>query len=71
MPPKHPTTKKELALAYFPDSPTAQAAVRRLMAWADRCPELRRALAKAHYRRSEKTLTPRQVELFTRYLGEP
>ncbi len=66
-----PYTKKELALCYFPDSLNPHSAVNTLMGWVNRCEPLRRELEAAGYRKTDKWLMPRHVELIIRYLGEP
>lgn len=65
--------KYELALLYFPKSPTKKAATDNLTRAINRCTQLSTALAKAPggYSVTEKEYTPRQVELIKFYLGEP
>ncbi len=63
-------TKKELALLYFPDA-SPHTAVNRLMRWITRCTPLMEALRAAHYRDTERSFTPKQVECIVRFLGEP
>lgn len=65
--------KYELALLYFPNSPTKKAATDNLTRAINRCQELSTRLAHAPggYNVNEKTYTPRQVELIKLYLGEP
>lgn len=62
--------KQELAMRYFPnDSP--KTARDKLTRWINRCKDLSMAMAKAHYRTTDKYYTPRQVQLIFEYLGEP
>ncbi len=65
--------KYELALQYFPNSPTKKAATDNLTRAINRCTQLAARLANAPggYNVNEKTYTPRQVELIKLYLGEP
>lgn len=62
--------KQELAMRYFPgDSP--KVARDKLTRWINRCKPLSAAMARTHYRTTEKFYTPRQVALIFEYLGEP
>lgn len=65
--------KYELALLYFPTSPTKKAATDNLTRAINRCAMLAKRLAQAPggYNATAKTYTPRQVELIKLYLGEP
>lgn len=63
-------SKAQLAQAYAPDlSPSS--ALNRLREWIDLNPQLTEALKDTHYHRRQKQLTPLQVALIYRYLGEP
>lgn len=64
-------SKKELALMYFPNSTTPHAAVNHLMAWINRCVQLKGALIAMGYRKNDKFFTPRQVAEIVAQLGEP
>ncbi len=64
------TTKKELALRYFPDS-TPRTAVKHLMAWIARCSPLCDTLRQSGYRPTDKSFTPRQYRAIVEYLGDP
>ena len=63
--------KYELALKYFPNSPTKKAATDNLTRAINRCTPLLMKLAKDGYSVTEKTYTPRQVALIYEFLGEP
>ena len=63
-------SKKELAALYAPYL-TTRGAAKRLAQWLNYNPRLVRALERAGYRQSQRLLTPRQVEIIYRYLGEP
>ena len=65
-----PYTKKELALAYFPDS-SPHSAVNHLMTWIYRCKPIMAQLLATGYEKTSKGFTPRQVRLITEHLGEP
>ena len=65
-----PESKAELARLYAPNL-SERGALKRLQAWIDFNPRLARALARAGYSRRQKLVTPRQVEIVYRYLGEP
>ena len=60
----------ELALRYSP-SLQAGSAARLLRSWVVRNEELSHALEAAGVRRRQRVLTPRQVGLIVRHLGEP
>ena len=64
------TTKKELALRYFPDS-DPHVAVNHLNAWIHRCKPLMEELAATHLSRWAKAYTPGQVEIIEKYLDPP
>ena len=63
--------KYELALKYFPNSPTKKAATDNLTRAINRCTPLLMKLAKDGYSITEKTYTPRQVAIIYQFLGEP
>lgn len=63
-------SKKELATLYNPDI-TAEAAVNMLRRWILRNEKLRCELEEAGYEARFHLLTPLQVNIITRYLGEP
>lgn len=63
-------TKQELAQLYAPDL-TPHAAVNRLTRWIAYNPKLSDALLRTGYRKTLRRLSPRQVELIVRHLGEP
>ena len=63
-------SKKELSYQYAPEL-TERGARKRLRAWLQYNPRLVRALERAGYRPQQRLLTPRQVEIVYRYLGEP
>ena len=65
-----PYTKKELALMYFPNS-QPRTAVNHLMAWINRCTQLRTELHEMGYHANCKTFTPREVRAIVAHLGEP
>lgn len=64
-------TKKELALAYFPDVTDPHIATNRLMRWIVRNTELMEELRKHSYQKNFRFFTPAQVRLIVYYLGEP
>lgn len=64
-------TKKELALAYFPDVTDPHIATNRLMRWIVRNTELMEELRKHGYQKNFRFFTPVQVRLIVYYLGEP
>ena len=61
---------KELSQMYFPNS-TAKSAGTQLMRWLKYNQQLWNELADAGYTRGQRLLTPRQVGLVFRYLGDP
>ena len=63
-------SKKELAALYAPYL-TTRGAGKRLAKWLQHNPRLLRALERAGYSSAQRLLTPRQVEIIYRYLGEP
>lgn len=63
-------TKRELAMLYAPEL-TPHAAVNRLMTWISRIPKLGRELEQTGYQKHCKLLSPDQVQLIFKYLGEP
>ena len=67
---KTPESKAQLAALYAPCL-SERGALKRLQAWIDFNPRLARALERAGFRKHQKLLTPRQVDIIYRYLGEP
>ena len=63
-------SKSQLASFYLPDIQTA-AARRTLRGWIAKNTELQAALAQTGYSEKSILLTPAQVGLFFRFLGEP
>ncbi|MCD8178772.1 MAG: DUF4248 domain-containing protein [Tannerellaceae bacterium] len=61
---------KELAILYAPEL-TSNSAARRFKKWVNFNQELVRELVSAGWRERSKVLTPMQVEIIVRYLGEP
>lgn len=66
---KTPESKAQLAALYAPCL-SERGALKRLQAWIDFNPRLARALERAGFRKRQKLLTPRQVDIIYRYLGE-
>lgn len=66
----YPESKAQLAALYAPCL-SERGALKRLQAWIDFNPRLARALERAGFRKRQKLLTPRQVDIIYRYLGEP
>ena len=66
----HACSKSELAQQYLPKSSEA-AARRTLRAWVNKNSDLKAALVASGYNDKTVILTPAQVELHYRYLGEP
>ncbi len=62
------TTKRELAMYYFPDS-TPDASVARLRRWIAADAELRKELLAQGYRPFVRAITPRQLRVFRKYLS--
>ncbi|BEG98036.1 DUF4248 domain-containing protein [Bacteroides sedimenti] len=62
--------KSELAMLYNPHM-SVREALRTLTRWMMRNESLYRELEEMGYRKNCKILTPREVEVITRYLGEP
>lgn len=60
-------TKKELAFRFSPDL-TYSGAISRLYRAIRDDPELRAALRKAHYRKSQRTITTQQMRVFEEFL---
>ncbi len=67
---KTPESKAQLAALYAPCL-SERGALKRLQAWIDFNPRLSRALERAGFRKRQKLLTPRQVDIIYKYLGEP
>ena len=65
-----PESKAQLAALYAPCL-SERGALKRLQAWIDFNPRLARALERAGFRKRQKLLTPRQVDIIYKYLGEP
>lgn len=63
-------SKHELARLYAPKL-TDKAAGKRLCQWIKHCRPLCEALEKTGYKSLQRILTPVQVELIFRHLGEP
>ena len=65
--------KYELALRYFPDSPSKKAATDNLTRAINRCTPLLDEFKRlpGGYNVREKTYTPQQTHLIYKYLGEP
>jgi len=63
-------TWKELAGLYSPDI-TVGAAVKRLTRWVEHHPLLGDELAGHGWKKADRILSPRQVEVVVRHLGEP
>lgn len=61
---------KELALAYFPDK-APKFATTQLRTWIVNDPNLVEALAAAGHSKGQKVLTPMQVSIMVKALGEP
>ena len=60
----------ELALLYFPNS-TKKSATTQLRRWIRRNMELRRTLTQLGFAERQRILTPRQVQVFVQFVGEP
>lgn len=65
-----PNTKVELALKYNSKTSTDNA-VRILRTWIQKNPELVSELRKTNYNSKNKLITPNQVRIIYKYLGEP
>jgi len=63
-------TKKELAFRYSPDC-NYGAAINRLTRWISGDPDLLNDLHQAGYKDTQRTLTPKQVQIIYSYLGTP
>ena len=64
-------SKTELAQAYFPNTMNLDTARRNLSRWIKMNPELTAQLQENGYRERQKLLTPKQVGIIYKYLGEP
>ena len=64
-------SKGELAQAYFPRTIDPKNALRNLARWIDMNPELVKQLKESGYQRRQRLLTPRQVSIIYKFLGEP
>jgi hypothetical protein len=62
--------RTELALCYCPDI-TGEAAWRKLKKWIDRFPGLPESLLEHGYDGSQRSFTPKQVDIIVKALGEP
>lgn len=63
--------KYDLAFKYFPNAPTKKAATDNLTRAINRCTPLLMKLAKDGYSVTEKSYSPKQVELIYHFLGQP
>ncbi|MCC8143320.1 MAG: DUF4248 domain-containing protein [Tannerellaceae bacterium] len=61
---------QELAMCYNPGV-TPLSAVKLLSKWINRNPQLRQELHRTDWHKGTRFLTPLQVEIITRYLGNP
>lgn len=61
---------QELAMLYCPGI-SADAATKHLRSWIAINPDLRRDLQQAGWKKGNRLLSPRQVEIMFYYLGEP
>ena len=66
-----PYSKRELAMLYFPSTKNGNSAVKNLHNLMCRNPDLMKDLAKARYQSRCRILTPLQVRIIVRHLGEP
>ncbi len=64
-------SKSELAQAYFPNTASPETARRNLARWIRTYPELITELEENGYRKRQKLLTPLQVSIILKFLGEP
>lgn len=62
--------KTELALLYMPNS-APRCACKNLQRWININPELTEELCRAGYLKQQRILTPRQVKIIVKYIGEP
>lgn len=62
--------KTELAQLYMPNS-EPRCACKILQRWFNINPELTEELNRAGYKKHQKILTPRQVKIIIKYIGEP
>ena len=63
--------KAELALLFYPDSASGDAARHRLMRWIKGDPMLLDRLVRAGYRSRQHNFTPLQVSIIYEIMGEP
>lgn len=63
-------TKRELAIMYSPDVPPSSA-LKNLNRWIDYHPTLAQELSRMGMEKKRRYLTPAQVDLILRTLGEP
>ncbi len=61
---------QELAILYAPDL-TPESAGKRLSNWVRFNPKLTRELQETGWKKGQRVLTPLQVSVIIRYLGEP
>lgn len=61
---------QELAVLYAPEL-TPESASKRLGYWIRYHPNLSQALQEAGWKKGQRVLTPLQVEVIIKYLGEP
>lgn len=66
-----PYSKRELAMLYFPCTKNGETAVKNLHNLMHRNPDLMKELAEARYQPRCRIVTPLQVRIIVRYLGEP
>lgn len=66
-----PYSKRELAMLYFPYTKNGESAVKNLHNLMHRNPDLMKELAETRYHSRCRMLTPLQVRIIVRYLGEP
>ncbi len=66
-----PYSKRELAMLYFPSTKNRNSAVKNLHNLMHRNPDLMKELAEARYQPRCRILTPLQIRIIVRYLGEP
>ncbi len=64
-------SKSELAMLYFPKASTPHSAVNMLMLWINRCQPLMESLSRYGYRKNDKMLSRRHVQLIFEFIGEP
>lgn len=61
---------QELAILYAPDL-TPESAGKRLSSWIRFNPKLTHELQESGWKKGQRVLTPRQVQILIKYLGEP